>query len=420
MMDPDEQYKRSELLAKAQRLLDQAKAEKRDLTAAEKSDIHGWFDAIEAIDRRDAEQQTEILKNIQGSPSGPPPGPPGSPEFKAWESGQSMFALYPGKAGYLNLGAPQVVAGLARKIAPQFGIKAVVDPNEVPDRYSPIVMADDPIVMPGRPGTGILDVLPAVPWESPVFRYMRQIERTNRAAPVAPGELKPTSVYKLEPVDARLRVIAHLAEPIDEYLLHDMSGLGRFVQTELVQGIRDALDQQVLYGDGTGENLTGIFHTSGVLQQEYLGSALLSLRRAITKIAALNLTADWFVLNPTDWEAIETDTLTAGQYVLNAEGGRSGLPVDAAAYKLWGIRIVLSTRLQPGRAVLLAHNCAQINFDKYGLNSTTNRIDDDFSRNQIRARVEGRYELAVLRPSGIVIVDLTDNPEDPETAGDPE
>ncbi|MDX1882251.1 hypothetical protein SBI63_02670, partial [Mycolicibacterium sp. 120270] len=41
------------------------------------------------------------------------------------------------------------------------------------------------------------------------FEYYRQTVRTNNAAPVADGTLKPTSVFTVEPVEDRCRVIAH-------------------------------------------------------------------------------------------------------------------------------------------------------------------------------------------------------------------
>lgn len=40
------------------------------------------------------------------------------------------------------------------------------------------------------------------------WSYLRQVERTNAAAPVAPGAKKPTSVSSLERVENRARVLA--------------------------------------------------------------------------------------------------------------------------------------------------------------------------------------------------------------------
>ena len=45
--------------------------------------------------------------------------------------------------------------------------------------------------------------------------YLRQSVRTNAAAPVAVGAVKPTSTYSLESVPVQLQVFAHLSEAVD-------------------------------------------------------------------------------------------------------------------------------------------------------------------------------------------------------------
>ena len=56
----------------------------------------------------------------------------------------------------------------------------------------------------GRPGStcaqSLLDVIPVVPHASTEFAYMRQTVRTNLAAVVAEGAVKPTSVYTVTKV----------------------------------------------------------------------------------------------------------------------------------------------------------------------------------------------------------------------------
>ena len=122
------------------------------------------------------------------------------------------------------------------------------------------------VVRIGEAPTSLVEVLPAIT-RPVVYRYLRQTTRTNNDAPVAAGALKPTSVYGLTQVDGRLHVIAHLSEPMDKFLLQDTSSLADFVRLEMVSGIHSAVETQLVSGDGTGENLTGLSNTSGIQTQ---------------------------------------------------------------------------------------------------------------------------------------------------------
>jgi HK97 family phage major capsid protein len=188
---------------------------------------------------------------------------------------------------------------------------------------------------------------------------------------------------------------------MDKYVLQDGPSLGDFVRLEMIAGLHQAVETQLVSGDGTGENLRGLANTSGIQTQAYATSPVLTARAAVTKVEVLGFEPYYFVLHPTDWERIETATLDAGQYVLNADGQRNGVPVDSAARRLWGVPVTVTTALSAGTGYLLSAGVAQL--------ATEGRIDaelgavgDDFGRNQVRLRVEGRFDLAVTRPLGVV------------------
>lgn len=88
--------------------------------------------------------------------------------------------------------------------------------------------------------------------ESPsnATEYWQQTVRTNNAAMTADLATKPTSVFTVQPVQDRLRVLAHLSEPIPNRLWLDYSELRQWLITELYQGLLDALEEQVINGDG--------------------------------------------------------------------------------------------------------------------------------------------------------------------------
>ncbi len=124
-----------------------------------------------------------------------------------------------------------------------------------------VPMAPEPIAQ-GIIPTSVLEAIPLVLRDTPTYRYLRQVVRTNNAAIVPRGETKPTSVVTVEPIDGELQVIAHLSEYIHEYDLNDSTSLQQFIATQLFFMLREALEAEVLNGDGTPGHFRGLLTTS--------------------------------------------------------------------------------------------------------------------------------------------------------------
>jgi uncharacterized protein (UPF0264 family) len=74
------------------------------------------------------------------------------------------------------------------------------------------------------------------------FSYLRQTVRTNNAAVVAEGAVKPTSVYTVVKVPNSLVVVAHLSEGIPRFWLIDQVSLETFVDNEMNFGLQLAVE----------------------------------------------------------------------------------------------------------------------------------------------------------------------------------
>lgn len=371
-------------LAVSKQVLARAKAENRELHAHENEALEANFVALKAIDAEIADQSKAMTKAVLALP-----GQPGDDD----------------STGFVSLRTPGVKSDLTTRFGSELGTPGLKSLVDLESPYTSIPMDPTPYRIEQAP-TSFLEVLPAIN-RGVVYRYLRQTARANNAAPVAPGGLKPTSSYALEPVDGRLHVIAHVSEPIDKYGLSDGASLAEFVQLEMVDGLHDAVEGQLIHGDGTGENLRGIANTPGIQTQALVTNPILTARAAITKVEVLGYTPYYFVLNPLDWEAVETTQLDAGQFVLNGEGSRNGVPVDMAARRLWGVPVTVTTGVPAGTGWLLSSGVAQVATDGGLHTEWSSAIDDDFGRNQVRLRVEGRFDLAVTRPLGIVKLTLT-------------
>jgi HK97 family phage major capsid protein len=247
-----------------------------------------------------------------------------------------------------------------------------------------------------------------------LFGYMRQTVRTNNAAPVARGALKPTSVFTLERVNDQARTIAHLSEPIAKQDLSDASALEQFVDQELRNGVQEALDGQILAGDGTGENFEGILSVAGTLAQAYTDNSatngvpplLETTRRAVALLVATSkVPATGWVFHPNDWLLIDLERLGK---VDDRDGSEAARPM------LHGVPVTTHTQVPEGTGILGSFATSariwpredvEVTWSEAALGSVAGT--PGFMSNEVVFRGEIRAGFGITRPSGFVLVDLT-------------
>jgi HK97 family phage major capsid protein len=208
-----------------------------------------------------------------------------------------------------------------------------------------------------------------------------------------------------ERIELPVVTIAHVTEALDRALLMDFEELVSFIDGQLRLGVLLAEEDQILNGDGTRVNLTGILNTAGILTQATGGDpAAEALHKAITKVRGYFYEPDALVLNPTDWETIRLTT--------DANGNYPAAPIiDADPTRLWGKNVITSPVIAQGTALVGAfrqgptvwdREQARITFTESGLGDGAG--GEMFTRNQIRFRGEERICFGVLRPQAFCAV----------------
>ena len=96
-----------------------------------------------------------------------------------------------------------------------------------------------------------------------------------------------------------------MSEALPERPFADHAELGDFLQMEMERGLFEALEDQIVSGDGTGENFTGLLTVSGTLAQAWSTDLVTTLRKARTTMAVQGEQPTAWVLNPEDAEAID-------------------------------------------------------------------------------------------------------------------
>ncbi len=244
------------------------------------------------------------------------------------------------------------------------------------------------LITPGRMDSGSLE-------------YVVETGFNNNAAPVAEGAAKPSSDMKLELRTTGAKVIAHWMKG-SKQVLSDIPQLRSIIDQRLLYGLAYKEEQQLLNGDGTGQNLLGIIpQATGYAAPIALAdmNILDVLRLAMLQAALAEYPATGHVLNPIDWAGIETLKDSIGRYII-------GDPQDRAAGTLWRLPVVETQAITPKKFLTGAFMMGAQLFDRWESRIEVGYENDDFTKNLVTILAEERLALAVNRPEAFIYGDF--------------
>jgi HK97 family phage major capsid protein len=341
-----------------------------------------------------------------------------SPEFKALANGRN--------------GANMVAPWQAAVSLTTYNVKDVFSamPSGTPGSFGTIQR--DPIVTPPTRTKRVRDLFPTRTTTAAVIEYFRQIGFTslaapgvsassystnNAAAPVAERSgnafgLKPQSSFQFVGEQAAVRTLAHW-EAAHRNVLADEPQLRSIIDNELMYGLRLLEDNQILNGDGTGENLLGVLQTPGIQTYNWSDGATSpvpdtkadALRRAATLSFLAYYEPTGIVVHPNDWEDIELTKDTNGQYLIAVSVAMGGEP------KVWRMPLVDTPAMTEGKALVGAFGTGAQLYDREQASiRISEQHSDFFVRNAIVILAEQRLALAVKRPEAFVEVTFDEEP----------
>ncbi len=332
-----------------------------------------------------------------------------SPEFKSLNGGRNGA----------NMPSPFI---LGTGNITSYGVKDVYSalPSGNPGSFGTIQR--DPIVIPPMRTRRVRDLFPTRTTTAAVIEYFRMTGFTNNAASVAERGTeggnpvftkKPQSGFTFVGEQAPVRTLAHW-EAAHRNVLADEPQLRSIIDNELMYGLRLEEDDQILNGDGSGENLTGVLQTSGIQTYDWSDGAATpvpdtkadALRRAATLSLLAYYEPTGIVLNPNDWEDIELTKDLNGQYLIAVSVAMGGEP------KLWRIPVIDTPAMTEGTALVGAFGTGAQLYDREQASiRVSEQHADFFVRNAIVILAEQRLALAVKRPEAFVKVTFDGAPE---------
>jgi HK97 family phage major capsid protein len=181
--------------------------------------------------------------------------------------------------------------------------------------------------------------------------------------------------------------------------MDDAPQLQSYIDGRLRWGLAYVEENELLYGDGTGQHLYGIIPQATAYSAAFTPASLQNidtLRLASLQATLALYPASGYVLHPTDWAKIETTKDLQGRYII-------GDPQSQDAKMLWGLPVVQSMAMQVSHFLVGAFKLGAQLFDRLTMEvliSTENA--DDFVRNMITIRAEERLALCVYRPAAFI------------------
>ena len=249
-----------------------------------------------------------------------------------------------------------------------------------------------------------------------MIEYFRVSGFTNNAAARAERNAGDTayvssaqSSMTVVGVQAPVRTIAHF-EVAHRNVLDDEPTLRGIIDSELLYGLRLVEDDQILNGDGTGSNLTGIRNTSGIQTLNWSAgvvgdSRIDAVRRGITKALLAYYEPTGVIVHPNDMEDIELTKDDENRHIMVMS-----VSLGAEA-RLWRLPMVSSPAITEGKALVGSFGIGATLYDRMeGTIRIAEQHSDLFIRSAVAVLAEERIALAVKRPESFVEVSFNSAP----------
>ncbi len=258
------------------------------------------------------------------------------------------------------------------------------------------------VVTPPERRMTVRDLLTPGRMDGNTLEYVRETGFVNNAGMVAEAAPKPQSDIKLDLVSTTAKVIAHHAKA-SRQILDDFAQLASYIDGRLRYGLAFKEETQLLFGDGTGQNLLGIVPQATAYSAPITLTSPTSIdmmRLAMLQAALAEYPATGHVMNPIDWTWIETLKDAGGNYII-------GDPQGGIAPRLWNLPVVTTPAMTVDKFLTGAFQLGAQIFDRWLARvEIATENEDDFVKNLITMLCEERLALAVYRPECFIYGDF--------------
>lgn len=204
-----------------------------------------------------------------------------------------------------------------------------------------------------------------------------------------------TDEISLMPSDRKS--IKSITRITNELVRQAQAGVTQVLQTRLVEDVRQRLDDALLTGTGEDNTITGLFNQPGTQSGVLDLADTDSLLDALALATAAEVEPNRWMINAGDFYTLRKVKDNSGRYVL-----QSDITADAR-YTLFGIPVTVSNKVPSGQAALLNMQEVAVVRD---LDPTITILTEKYAdTDETGIRVVCRYDLGLIRPEGVIILE---------------
>jgi HK97 family phage major capsid protein len=309
-----------------------------------------------------------------------------------------------------QLAKSEHIAELKNRRSVSFEVKnTILGESGSPQEPSDTIVPADRLagIVPGAfRALGVLDFIPKGSTNSNQIEYTRELSWTNDAAETSEGGSKPESDLTFELVNDPVRTIAHFIK-LSKQVLDDAPALASYVDRRLTHGLQRRLELQILTGNGTSPNISGLSDSGRytAFTPTTGDTALDSLNRIKYAVVAQDYMPNVLFMNPSDWGAIERLKRSDDGYVAG-DGAAMGYINGGLTPTVWGLPVVFTNNVTAGKVYCLDSSAVML-FQRQGVTVEMGFVDADFTKNLVTVRAEMRAALATFSVPAIHYGSLT-------------
>lgn len=272
---------------------------------------------------------------------------------------------------------------------------------------SPFVPPDasyfPPVAIPMRQ-VRLPDLVTVGTTSSDTVQYVEETTRTDVAAETALGTAYPEATYEYTAREAAVRDIGQFV-PAHRSNLADAGQLQTLIEGRLQAGVLKRLEDQMIAGDGLGQNLKGILETTniGFVGRNTTGSERLleAIHRGITAVrVAWEGEPDAIVLHPANYEDIIFEKDDNKGYLL-------GPAAQSTSRTAWGFPLVITTGIAENTALVGNFRAGAVLWQRSGVTvRASDSHSDFFVRRMVAILAEMRAAFAAWQPRAFAEVNL--------------
>ena len=267
--------------------------------------------------------------------------------------------------------------------------------GDIPRQYAPQVYA-----LPNRK-VHVRSLLPVGTISTGLFTFPKETGGEGDVAPQVQGSSKAQLDFDITMTDAPAQYIAGFVR-ISRQMLDDVPAMTSFLQARLLEKYLLAEDAQLLNGNGTAPNLTGLTINAAAPT----GAATVDVEQlvqAIAQVSASNYSANGILINPTDWANIMNTKPTNAAYSLP---GSTVVTTDGSL-TIAGIPVFQSTAIAADKFLVGDWSMGAQIMQNQGISVQFSEMDsDNFQKNLITVRVEARIAFPIYYNSAFVYGDF--------------